>query len=365
MSFIYKYRNMNQTLFQFDMINGLLVENASSISGVGLFNGKLGLSIYFFTLAREIKNPEYQEIAEILIGEVYNSVGEATILPDFEDGLAGIAWGICYLVRNEYVDAELDEILSELDDRIYKYLIENRGKLPVNLRQGLLGYLYYYTYRLESTPSSGDKVNKYIFQMICTDIINQLGQQIEEEKFHSREPILFTIFWDLPVLLILLANAKKSNINPNKVNRILDYLTNIVISLYPKLHSNRLYLLLGMEKILSEIPIPEWRTHADFLRKAIEPSKMILEECRNLNILVMDGISGLAFISKKFAELTDDSELLLSEVEVIKKIKGSVYWDDSEFYKEMKIRMGLCTGMSGIGLLLLEYLKDKREVKLI
>lgn len=355
---------MNRILSQLAAINELLAENASSKKDVGLFYGKLGLSIYFFILARETKKPEYQEIAEILIGEVYHSVGEATVPPDFEDGLAGIAWGLCYLVRNEYVDADLDEILSELDDRIYKYLIENIGKLSVNLRQGLLGYLCYYTYRLELTTVSGDMVNKYIFHMICMDLINQLGQLIEEEKFHSREPALFTIFWDLPVLLMLLAGARKLNINPDKINRILDCLTPIVTSLYPKLHSNRLYLLWGMENILKDVPIPDWRTHADFLRKGIEPTKIIDKECKNLNVLAADGISGLAFISRKLVGLTDDSGLILSEEKVVAKIRESVIWDEEGFHKDMKKSIGLCVGLSGIGLLLLEFLKDKKEVKL-
>lgn len=357
--------NMNQTLSQLDLINELLAENFSSKTEAGLLNGKMGLSIYFFVLARETKNPGYQEIAETLIGEVYLSVGKATVPPDFEDGLAGIAWGICYLVRNDYVDADPDEILSELDDRIYKYLVDNTAKIPLDVRQGLLGYLFYYTYRLKSGTGSGDKINKYIFQMICTNLINHLGQLVEEEKFHSREPALFTVFWDLPILLILLADVRRLGINPNKIARILDCISPIVTSLYPKLHGNRLYLLWGMENILKDVHIPDWRTHADFLRKEIEPSRIINRECKNLNVLLMDGISGLAFISRELAGLTNDPGLLLCEEEVIAKIKKSVLWGDTDIYGEMKTNIGLCAGLSGIGLLLLEFLKDKSEVKIV
>lgn len=41
---------MNRILSQLDAINELLVESPQSKSGVGLLNGKLGASIYLFTL---------------------------------------------------------------------------------------------------------------------------------------------------------------------------------------------------------------------------------------------------------------------------------------------------------------------------
>src|SRR5690554_7486412 len=122
--------------------------------------------------------------------------------------MAGIAWGLYYLIRNGYVDADADEILSEADDRIYRFLNENTVNLPVSLRRGLLGYLFYYTYRLACSTGSSDKANVYIFQRVCIDLINQIGQLVEEDKFHSREPALFTVFWDLPVLLMLLARVR-------------------------------------------------------------------------------------------------------------------------------------------------------------
>ena len=356
---------MNRILSQLDTINELLVKNSLSKNRAGLLNGKLGLSIYFFTLARETKKEEYQEILRKLIGEVYDAVDESTFPADFEDGLAGIAWGICYLTENNFVNADLDEILSEVDDRIYRYLVENVEKLPLNIKQGILGYLFYYIYRLGSTTGSVEKSNEYIFRMTCADLINRLGQMIEENTFQSREPVLFTLFWDLPILLMLLAEAKKLNINPNKIDRILDYLTPIVASLYPSLHSNRLYLLLGMRYILNEVPALGWQPHADFIRQGIDPTRIIEDECKNLDIMVGDGISGLTFIGRKLAALTGDAELLLPEDKVMAKIEESVCWGEQEFYQEMKNNIGLCSGLSGVGMLLLGFLKEKREAELI
>lgn len=343
----------------------LLAQITPEVTNVGLLNGKLGMSIFFFELAQETQNEAQAEMAEKLVEEVYNFIAEGSVPMNFENGLAGIASGICYLAKNGFVEADLDEILEDVDDRMFKYLIANMEKIPFNLRQGLLGYLFYTLSRYEAGGDSEDDTNKYIFRRLGADLINRLGQLIEEEKFQSREPLLFTVFWDLPVLLILLAEARKLNVNPGKVDKIVDYLSPMVTSMFPRLHSNRLYLLLGMEYLLKEIDYPSWSEHADFLRGNIKPSQIIDEECKNLNILVQDGISGLDFISRRLRSVTGNNELHFSGEQVFNKISESVCWEDLVFYKGFKNSIGLFSGLSGIGMLLTELLKVERNQDLI
>ena len=260
------------------------------------------------------------------------------------------------------MDADPDEILEDVDDRIYRYLNENRDKLPFDLRQGLLlPELLYLS--AGNSQDHGDQVNRYIHTRVASEIINRLGQLVEEEKFPGREPGLFTLHWDLPVLLILLANARRLNINENKIDRIVDFLSPLISSLYPSLHSNRLYLLLGLENVLKEVPLSELRSHANLLRESISLTKIIEEECKNLNILAIDGITGLAFISRQLAALTGASDLLLPQERVIQKITKSVYWEETGFYKDMKKNIGLSKGLSGMGMLFLEYVNDNHRVK--
>src|SRR5690554_4051700 len=129
---------MEQIINRFNIINEILVKNTKeqNINEMGLLNGKLGLCLYFYSLARETGDHVLQELANQLMGEMYESVRGAALPPDFYSGLAGIAWGISYLVKNDFVDADLDEALSEVDDRLYRYLEENLDKLPANLKEG-------------------------------------------------------------------------------------------------------------------------------------------------------------------------------------------------------------------------------------
>lgn len=339
-------------------INKLLAKYAPTNELPGLLHGKMGLGLYYFMLGRETNNPVHQSMAEKCIGEVYEEAGKHSISSDFENGLAGIAWGLCYLIKNDYVDADPDEILEDVDDRIFRHWNTNKETLSLDLRQGLLGYLSYYIQRLEISGNQGAPINRYIHTRVVAEIINRIGQLVEEEKFQHREPALFTLVWDLPLLLVLLADARRLQINSNKIDRILDFLTPITTSLYPSLHSNRMYLLLALESVLKEGSLPALRDHANLLSDNISVQKIIDEECKNLNILAIDGLTGLAFISRKLSAHTATSNLLFPREAVIRKISRSVYWLEDGYHQEMKKNTGWATGLSGMGMILLEILKD-------
>lgn len=354
---------MEQALRKLQEINGYLLENAKEENGLGLLHGKLGLSIYFFHLARKTENQEFLEAAENLVGEIFEKLGQAKLPADFENGLAGIAYGISYLVNSDFVEADLDDTLGELDDRIFKFLEDQKGKLAANVRNGIIGYLLYCHDRLENSLKSGHTSNIYIFQKLGAELLNHLGQLVEEEKLQNREPQLFSIFWDLPLALILLAKSKKLQVNAFKAERILDYLLPSLISLFPNLHSNRIYLVLGIESVLKEIEHPILKRHASFLKSNIDVKTIFNTECKNLNICVLDGVSGLRLISKMIAEITGDDSFIPSDKLIFRKINKSECWGEEVFYSLFKKSIGLVSGLPGIGWTLLESLSDVADLE--
>lgn len=352
---------MEQALRKLQEINGYLLENAKEENGLGLLHGKLGLSIYFFHLARKTENQEFLEAAENLIEELFEKLNEAKLSVDFENGLAGIAWGISYLVKSDFLEADLDDTLGELDDRIFKFLEDQKGKLAANVRNGIIGYLLYCLDRLENSLKSGNTSNIYIFQKLGAGLINQLGQLVEEEKLQDREPQLFNIFWDLPLTLIVLGKSTKLQVNSAKAERILDYILPSLISLFPSLHSNRLYLLLGIESVLKEIENPILRRHALFLKNNIDAEVIFNTECKNLNICVLDGVSGLRLIAKMLIEISGDDSILPSDDLFFRKINDSVCWGEADFYSSFRKSIGLVSGLAGIGWTLLESLESEKK----
>ncbi|MBN7814703.1 glycoside hydrolase family protein [Algoriphagus pacificus] len=349
-----------------DEINKLLLVNAKENHVLGLLNGKLGLTIYFYHFAKKNKNHKLQELADHLVGEIFEKSREARLEADFENGLAGIAFGITYLVNNDFVDADLNETLSELDDRIFRFLDDQRTNLQANLRNGILGYLIYSLDRLKSSIESGNNSNIYIFKNLTASLINQLGKLIEEEKIQDREPQLFNIYWDLPLSLIVLGRAKNLKVNDSKIDRIIDYLIPNLITLFPSLHSNRLYLLLGIETYLKETDCPELRKYADFLIREIDLELILNTELKNLNISVNDGLTGLSLISNRLNEIKGNKELLISDEKVYQKAIELEKGGRNEFYDKFKESIGFASGLTGLAWAIFEIMElNEKSLKVI
>jgi lanthionine synthetase-like protein len=132
--------NENKRLFKGQVDNRLqrianvLMLNASFIDNLGFLNGKVGISIFFYQYSRYTGNKVYTDYADELIDEIYEEININTPI-DFANGLIGIGWGIEYLVREKYIDADRDEVLEEIDNDVHKYLaswpdsLKNRNNL--------------------------------------------------------------------------------------------------------------------------------------------------------------------------------------------------------------------------------------------
>ena len=117
------------------MINTLLL-HSSFIDNLGLLNVKMGISIFFYHLARKTGNTIYEDYAGELIDEIYEDINLNAPL-DFANGLAGIGWGIEYLVQNHFIEADADDVFGEIDKRLMPLI----HSLPpsLGLCQGVIG----------------------------------------------------------------------------------------------------------------------------------------------------------------------------------------------------------------------------------
>jgi lantibiotic modifying enzyme len=97
-------------------------ENETEVDRLGLYDGKVGLALFYYTLGEFEGDKKYQEKIESLIAEVYeriNSEEETELDNSFCNGLAGIAWGIEYLIDVKCIDREYS-----LYHQINDYLLE-------------------------------------------------------------------------------------------------------------------------------------------------------------------------------------------------------------------------------------------------
>ena len=341
-----------------EFINDLVLKHTSAIGDIGLLHGSMGISIYLFHLWRYTGNPVYKEHAEILVHGIYKKTGKIRLSSDFENGLAGIAWGIEHLVRNGFLDADTNEILADLDDKIFQYLVNNQ-ELSIGLSTGLLGYGFYMLSRLEGRELDKSSSRDLLLVRLMIDLVNRLYDEIEHREFSLREPATFRITWPLPLTLILLTEIRKLNIYNHKVDIILNRLKTVVLSIFPIKNSNRLFLLVAMESVINQVDFLSWKEYANLLRKNTNLGH-ILEEFPNKNISANAGVAGIVWILQMPHNPFNGSEYRRLKSKITHRLGTSTLWKELKTKKGFQSRnIGIMEGLSGIAFSMLNLAKSE------
>lgn len=106
---------INETTIRKIVDNILL--NASSVNSSGLYNGKAGMALALFEAARYLKDDGIEEKAFNLFQESLIRTEKSNDL-SFENGLSGIGHTLIYLITNQFLDADFDEIFKSQTEKI-------------------------------------------------------------------------------------------------------------------------------------------------------------------------------------------------------------------------------------------------------
>ena len=86
--------------------------NIDKEKATGLLVGNAGVSLFLYQVYRKTGQTEFEETADIMLN---NILEKQTMLSstNFRDGLAGIGWGIEFLLQNNFYEGDPEEILEE------------------------------------------------------------------------------------------------------------------------------------------------------------------------------------------------------------------------------------------------------------
>ena len=276
-----------------------LKQNENAIHSPGLFHGKMGLAIFYYQLSSIESYKEYESKADDLIDVLSEEMTSANLSPDFEHGLAGIGWGIEYLTRNGFLEADTDEVLEDFDNRIYKSIVFT-DNLPINVENGLLGYAFYILTRMESCH---DSVTYSFLKNLMIEIVNRIVVLVNRQAIKFSEPSGFNLYWELPLILLVFAKMLENGIFTNKIYQVLKELTPKICTLFPLLHCNRAYLLLGILAVNKHCKLLYWKEHADVLAANTSFSCIVEKEFYDKNIFLRVGLSGALVIARSLNKL--------------------------------------------------------------
>jgi len=326
----------NKLIFLTNALASSINENTS----IDLATGKMGLCIYYYILSDNKRN-KYQKIAEKLLDDIFCSIDRINSI-DLKYGLTGIGLGIRYLLNKKYIKGDVNEVLKDIDDKVFKSLCTTTLIDSCN-PLFLIHILYYLSIRLENQKPNSE--SEYLFQELAIQTINHLYCKIDIHFFH--EPINYTFDYALPLLLFVLSKVYYSISYEDKIKKIIEEYSIEILSIYPKLHANRLFLWCGMNKAAKFLKNESWNNHIDLLKKNINFKNIFNQELKNKNIFFADGLCSILFLINDYSQHTGINELENNKKDIVQKIISSDTWnlmlnDPSSLINYRGLYNGIC-----------------------
>ncbi len=310
---------------------------------LGLADGKMGICIYFYILSRYEKNKEYENIAENILDEIFENIDVVNSI-DVKNGLTGIGLGIDYLIKNNYVKGNINAILNDIDDVIFKNISYSKYIEKIDALS-LIHILYYLCVRLKSQKT--DSENEYLFRELVIQTVNNLYERIDLSFYE--EPFVYTIDYPVSQLLFVLSEVCSLNFYNYRLEKIVEELSYKILSIIPLLHCNRLYLLWGMNYLNKEIKDERWEKHIQLISSHIDMDIIIEQELMDKNIFFKDGFVNIYLMISNLTYLLPDISYYKDKI--LWRIKESRMWNSllSE-YKYFDGHKGLYNGYCGTAL---------------
>lgn len=315
----------------------------------GLMQGNTGLCLYFYQLARSSNSAEYEQLADDMLDKIFANLSTSA-LADFENGLAGIGWGIEYLVQNGFAEGNADEILEEVDNKVFKTLNEE-NIATFELGNGLTGYLFYLIARLKK-PMNPNSMAQRINRELLILTINKLDEIVTNQFTSITKEMVFDLFWRFPVMLYGSVQAFDLNIYSEKIRCMVNQWMMNLETYLPSMHINRLYMATVLMQVNKRIPNKRIEKQIQILLFATDFAALKTEvDPDTFNIRF--GWPGVVWLLQQASEIIPETypnykEIESCRVEIITKYKLSL--DNIQVNTSTPKQFGLSEGSAGIGL---------------
>ena len=328
----------------------LILQNGLTGTNHGLLHGNTGLCLYFYQLSKGAKNPEYEQIADDLLDKVFANLSTSAFA-DFENGLAGIGSGIEYLVQNGFAEGDTDDILEEVDNKVFKTLNEE-NLTSFELGNGLTGYLFYLISRLKK-PTNPNSMAQRINRELLILTINKLDELVTNQFASITKEMYFDLFWRFPVMLYGLIKAFDLNIYSEKIRCMINQWMINFEAYLPSMHINRLYMATVLMEVNKRIPnkrlekqiqILLFATDFDVLKTEVDPGAFNIRY----------GWPGVVWLLQQASEIIpvtypNHKKIEFSRLEIITKYKPGL--ENFQINTSTPKQFGLSEGIPGIGLI--------------
>lgn len=309
-------------------------------SSCGLLAGRSGELLYLSYLYQATGKQELLEIIYNDLEKIFDSVQNDYFPNTFSNGIAGFGWFYEDLVQRKLLNADSNEVLEDIDDLVFEWMIKEQEKKNYDYLHGAIGGGTYFLKRLYSNPNLKDKIEAHL------EILLSKMQTVPNEDlcFWIENPNNISVFTEVinlglshgnPSILVYLTKCFQNGIFTERLKPIIKNAVNFILKYAQNPQTPSEFYFpnsLSIEKTPNKGSRLAWcygdlgiccaLWHANQVLEDSVLDKFILEvlkhntQIRDMNISrVMDaglchGASGVAHIFNRFYQRYDEPTLL-------------------------------------------------------
>ena len=133
---------------------------------LGLLSGKMGIAIFYFLYSRAYNDKVISEKAYMLVDDIFDEINNNNFSHHtFTNGLAGIGWGLNFLVKNNFYDSDIDEVLKDIDEFLYQNMMNELARDNWDFLHGATGIALYFVERYKNNQDCDFYLEKFVEKM--------------------------------------------------------------------------------------------------------------------------------------------------------------------------------------------------------
>lgn len=317
-----------------------------------LLKGDMGVCVYYFIMGRMRNDSQLTYKGELVLEKIMSSMGRYKKLC-IEEGITGVALGVVYLLHNNYVKGDVNEILREVDSYVYKgieVILENE-KSSTDIKLPFLDVLIYFWVRLGQVENVA---RKSLYRRLVVCLLNHI--YLHRTDSFYQESLPFNLGKESYGFMVILAKIYEQGMERERIGRIFNEMKPFLFSNIPLLHANKLQLMTVARWVGKCIGDSEWLDFSDKLSEGICLRNIMEVELTDKCILPMTGVIGVWILQETNHRMGFPVKIYIEELK--RRIITSSLWDRIEKDGEYLSNCYSLDGYCGIKILL-EYLERK------
>ncbi|WP_282160506.1 lanthionine synthetase C family protein [Ulvibacterium marinum] len=134
----------------------------------GVLVGLSGVSLFQFYYSKYLDVNSNANFGVEILSNVIEKINQGYGYPTFCDGISGAGWVLDHLEQADLMEIETDDLLSQLDDYLHTAMVSDMNVGNYDFLHGAIGYALYFLNRYRNTKSAKlkNRYKSYLFEFI-------------------------------------------------------------------------------------------------------------------------------------------------------------------------------------------------------